>query len=144
MNQWINQNKKPPNNHHPSTPSKRQSSRSSHCGSDVTNLTSIHEDAGSIPGLTQCLKTHCCHELWCSSQTWLGFCVAVSVVNLAAAAPVQPPSLGISVCLRCSPWQKQTNKQTKTKKQMKREQMDSLCLLPCSGTAVFSCPWTGT
>ena len=27
--------------------------RSSHCGSAVTNLTSIHEDAGSIPGLAQ-------------------------------------------------------------------------------------------
>ena len=26
---------------------------SSHCGSAETNLTSIHEDTGSIPGLTQ-------------------------------------------------------------------------------------------
>ena len=26
---------------------------SSHCGSAVTNPTRIHEDAGSIPGLTQ-------------------------------------------------------------------------------------------
>ena len=26
---------------------------SSHCGAVETNLTSIHEDAGSIPGLTQ-------------------------------------------------------------------------------------------
>ena len=26
---------------------------SSHCGSTVTNLTSTHEDLGSIPGLTQ-------------------------------------------------------------------------------------------
>ena len=27
--------------------------RSSHCGSAETNLTGIHEDAGSIPGLAQ-------------------------------------------------------------------------------------------
>ena len=29
---------------------------SSHRGSVVMNLTSIHEDVGSIPGLTQCIK----------------------------------------------------------------------------------------
>ena len=34
------------------TPKKEQS-RSSHCGSAEMNLTSIHEDAGSIPGLIQ-------------------------------------------------------------------------------------------
>ena len=30
--------------------------RSSHCGSVVMNLTSIHEDAGLIPGLSQWVK----------------------------------------------------------------------------------------
>ena len=29
--------------------------RGSHCGSAVTNLTGIHEDAGWIPGLAQCV-----------------------------------------------------------------------------------------
>ena len=47
---------------------------SSHCGSEVTNLTSIHEDMGSIPGHAQWIK---------ALALWL--CIAVA----AAAAPIQ-------------------------------------------------------
>ena len=48
-------------------------SKSSHCDSVEMNP-SIHEDVGSIPGLTQR-----CHELWCRSQMLLGSGVAVAV-----------------------------------------------------------------
>ena len=35
---------------------KKISMRSSHCGSAKMNLTGIHEDADSIPGLALCIK----------------------------------------------------------------------------------------
>ena len=41
----------------------------------LMNLTSIHEDAGSIPGPLSGLRIQRCPELWC---------------RLAATAPIQP------------------------------------------------------
>ena len=46
----------------------------------VKNLTSIHEDMGQIPDLSQWVKALCCHELWCRSQMGLGSCIALAGV----------------------------------------------------------------
>ena len=54
--------------------------RSSHRSSGEMNLTSIHEDSGSIPGLLSGLRNLCCYELWCRSQRQLGSGIAVAVV----------------------------------------------------------------
>ena len=38
----------------------------------LMNPTSIHEDTGLIPGLSQRLRIRPCHGLGCRSQVWLG------------------------------------------------------------------------
>jgi len=45
-----------------------------------TNLTSIHEDEGSILGLLSGLRIQRCHELWCRTQMWLRSFIAVAAV----------------------------------------------------------------
>ena len=45
----------------------------------LTNLTSIHEDVGFIPGLLSGLKIWCCSELWYRLQMGFGSGIAVAV-----------------------------------------------------------------
>ena len=45
----------------------------------LMNTTMFHDDVGSTPGLTQCVKDWHCHKLWCRLQMWLGSGIAVAV-----------------------------------------------------------------
>ena len=75
----------------------------------LTNLTSNHEDEGSIPALYQWVKGLVL-PLWCRSQTWLGshgaVAIAVAVAVAGSYSSDSNPSLGTSICCGCSPKKK--------------------------------------
>jgi len=75
-------------------------------GQWVKNLTRVHEDEGSIPGLAQGLRIRHCHELQCRSQMRLTSTVVVAVVQASSCSFYLTPSLGTSICHGCGPKKK--------------------------------------
>ena len=46
------------------------------------------------------LRIWYCHKLWCRSQMWLGFCIAMTVTSAGSCSSNSTPGLGTSMCCR--------------------------------------------
>ena len=75
-------------------------SGSSRRGSVQTNLTSIHEDAGSNPASLSGLRIQHCCELWCRSQMQRGSHIAVAVAQAGGYSSNWTPILGTDAALK--------------------------------------------
>ena len=75
------------------------------------NLTSVHGDAGSIPGSLGGSGIRSCWELWCRLQMRVGSLFFWAVASASSCGSDSTPSLGTSMCRGFGP-----KKQKKKKK----------------------------
>ena len=87
----------------------------------VKNPSGIHEDEGSIPGPTQCVKDPCCCELQCKSKMLLGSRVAGAVAEDGGYSSDWTSGLGTSICHKGG-LKKTKDKKTKKKKKKKKKE----------------------
>ena len=85
--------------------------QSSHHGSEVTNLSRIHEAEGLTPDCDQWVKDLALPLAVVWSQTLLrsGIAVAVAVAMASSCSSDSIPSLGTSICHRYGPKKKRKN-----------------------------------
>ena len=69
----------------------------------LKNLTRMHEDVDSLPGLARWVKDLALRELWCRSQMWLRSGVGVALAEAESCNSNLTPSLETSICHKCGP-----------------------------------------
>ena len=100
----------------------KNKSRSSCCGSEEINLTSIHENAVWSLASFSGLKIWHCHELWYRSQTQLESGIAVVWCRPASTVPIWPlawaPAYAAGTALK-----RQTHTHTHTHTKIKKRNL---------------------